>query len=196
MKNTYLSTEEHPYHRHCDEDLVSLLLLSDKKAFEVIFRRYAKRLYDYAKRNISLKEDCEELIQEVFESLWQRRKNLSHVTVLDAYLFRMVKYKVIRYFRNSQMRKNYAEHFTLFEAVYDTVPEAEHDSATISSLIEKSISKLPERCQFALKLRLHENLSNNDIAKRMNITKKTVEAYMYKAFDHLRKNRHDLVRTN
>ena len=93
------------------------------------------------------------------------------------------------------MRKKYAEHYTLFEAVYDTIPEYPNE-VSMTAHIERSISRLPLRCQTAFKLRLHENLSNGDIAKRMNITKKTVEVYMLKAFDHLRKNRDKVFRTS
>lgn len=168
-----------------DVALVALLTAGDKKAFEAIYRKYASDLYRYARKNIPLKEDCEEIIQDIFESLWVRYETLQ-VKTLRSYLFNMVRYKVIRYCQHKTVRKKYADHYRLFEAVYDNVNEAERDTTSTYAMIEKSISKLPERCQVAVKLRLDENLSNGDIAKRMNITKKTVEMYMFKAFSHLR----------
>ncbi len=98
----------------------------------------------------------------------------------------MVRYKVIRYFRHNMVKRKYAEHYKLFEAIYENVAEPGRDHSVINSLIQREILKLPERCQVAITLRLTENLSNGDIAKRMNITKKTVEMYMFKAFSHLR----------
>jgi len=179
---------------HTDQELIASLGRGDRKAFETIYRRYAGDLYKYARRNISLKEDCEEIIQDIFESLWKRRDELGHVKALNAYLYRMVKYKVVRYFQNSLMRNRYADHYALFEMVHDCIPEHDDDPEVKRRMIDKGISKLPERCQTVLKLRLYENLSNSEIAIRMDITKKTVEGYMYRAFDHLRKHHPELVK--
>ena len=178
-----------------DVELVALLNRGDQKAFEAIYRKYARDLYRYARKNIAIKEDCEEIIQEIFESLWARRESLHHVTVLNAYLFRMVKYKVIRYFQHNKVKKKYAEHYTLFEAVYDTIREEEREPLAIQSMIESSLSQLPERCQLAVKLRLTENLSNGDIARRMNIKKSTVENYMVTALGHLRASYQNLIKS-
>src|SRR5688500_750963 len=98
-----------------EQNLVALLIGGDEKAFEIIYRRYANRLYGYVRRSIAVKEDCEEIVQDVFESLWKRHQELSHVTILDAYLFKMVKYKIIRYFQHSSVKRKYAEHYRLFE---------------------------------------------------------------------------------
>jgi RNA polymerase sigma-70 factor (ECF subfamily) len=174
------------YQNHSDTELIALLTEGDRGAFEVIYRKYASDLYRYARKNISVKEDCEEIIQDVFESLWTRHDELSHVTVLSAYLFRMVKYKVIRYFQHSAVKKRYAEHYLLFEAIYESSSLEEKDGSRVLSLIDKGLADLPERCRMAVKLRLTEDLSNGDIAKRMNIQKSTVENYMVTAFNHLR----------
>lgn len=61
---------------HTDAELVSLLRNGDKAAFEAIYRRYAADLYRYARKNVSVPEDCEEIVQDVFESLWIRHENL------------------------------------------------------------------------------------------------------------------------
>lgn len=183
-----------PYHDHNDPELLALLIQGDDKAFEAIYRRYVSLLYRYARRNVPINEDCEEIIQEIFESLWKRHEDLHHVTALDAYLFRMVKYKVIRYFRHSQVKKKYAEHYSLFEAVYNATAEGERDPSALQSMLDRSLAELPERCQQAVKLRLAENLSNSDIATRMNIKKSTVENYMVTAVSHLRASFKDLLK--
>jgi len=171
---------------HSDAELMTLLVTGVRSALQLLYRRHASALYRYARKNISTKEDSEEIIQDVFESLWTRREQLGHVTVPQAYLYQMVKYKVIRYFQHHAVKKKYEEHYTLFEGIYENTQEDERDSSTIQAMIEKSMSKLPERCQLAVRLRLTENLSNSDIARRMNIKKSTVENYMVAALSHLR----------
>lgn len=175
-----------PRGNHTDADLVRDLNHGDEGAFAEIYRRYVRDLFNYARRNIPAKEDCEEIIQEIFESLWSRRSSLRIDTSLRGYLLGMVRYKIVSYFRKSTLKKKYAEHFLLFEAVYEQ-PEGEAmEHVTIPSGLDKLISKLPDRCQQAVKLRLSENLSNHEIAKRMNIATRTVETYMFRAFNYIR----------
>lgn len=180
----------HVHHEFSDSELVTLLSKGDTSAFESIYRRHAADLFRFVRKNISAKEDCEEIIQEIFESLWVRRESIRIETSIRFYLFGMVRYKIIHYFKSSSkvntFKQKYAEHYLLFEAAYDNLNGEPFDSSAIESLIDRSIAELPERCQVALKLRLHENLSNTDIAKRMNVKKTTVEMYMFRAINHLR----------
>jgi RNA polymerase sigma-70 factor (family 1) len=176
-----------------DVALVLRLREGDTGAFEMIYCQYASDLFAYARKNIQAKEDCEEIIQDVFESLWSRRGDL-HVTSLRHYLFSMVRYKLIRHFHSKRLKRRYAEHFLLFESVYDNAGENERDPETLRLRIEETIAALPERCQVAMRLRFHENLSNTEIAQRMNITKRAVEKHMYKAFEYFRNNNIRLVK--
>ncbi|AYB32025.1 sigma-70 family RNA polymerase sigma factor [Chryseolinea soli] len=171
---------------HTDMELLTLFINGHEQAFNTIYRRYAGKLYTYARKSISVKEDCEEIVQDIFESIWNRREKLTHLTALEAYLFGMVKYKVIRYFHHSLVKRKYEEHYKFFEAVYDSMDDVEKEPSIIQNIIDNGLSELPERCQQAIKLRLIENLSNADIAKRMNIKKTAVENYMVTALNHLR----------
>ncbi len=175
----------HQYQNHTDEELVALLSSGDQSAFEAIYRRYATDLYRYVRKNISTKEDCEEMIQDVFESLWVRHDHLK-IESLSHYLFNSVRYMVLRYFHHKGVKKRYIEHYKLFAALYDSADQEERDHQTLQGMLIKCLAGLPDRCQMAIKLRITENLPNGEIARRMNITKKTVELYMSKALHHLR----------
>lgn len=175
-----------PLLRDTDAELVRALHHGDKNAFEIIYRSHAGILYSYARKNIHVKEDCEEIIQEIFESLWARRESLRIQAPLRAYLLGMVRYKIIHYFRKKAVIRKYTEHFTLFDAVYSRLEGREINPGTIQSAVDKLVSELPRRCQQAVKLRLSENLSNTEIAQRMNIGTRTVETYMLSAFQYFR----------
>jgi RNA polymerase sigma-70 factor (ECF subfamily) len=171
---------------HTDADLVTALNDSDKKAFEIIYRNHVGVLFGYARKNIQVKEDCEEIVQEIFESLWARREILRIQAPLRAYLLGMVRYKIIHYFKKKAVIRKYTEHFTLFDAVYSQLEGKDINPETIESTVDKLVSQLPRRCQQAVKLRLSENLSNAEIARRMNIGTRTVETYMLSAFQYFR----------
>jgi RNA polymerase sigma-70 factor (family 1) len=170
---------------HTDNQLLQQLATGSHTAFETIYRRYASQLYGYARKNLQHKEDCEELIQEVFESLWLRRENLN-IRDLRHYLFNSVRYIIIRHFYNKGVKKRYLEHYRIFAEWFETANDHDHEPQSISEKLIASLSGLPARCRQAMQLRILENLSNSEIAQRMNISKRTVELYMSKALIHLR----------
>jgi len=170
---------------HSDAELITLLNRGDKKAFEIIYNTYAPELYSYARHIITRKEDCEEMIQEVFERLWSLRKSIQPKP-LRPYLYTSVRNKLTDYFRHNAIKKRYAEHYLFFETIYDSIDE-EHTAENIQRAIEQGIRQLPERAQVAIRLRLNENLSNAEIAQRMNITHRTVDNYMTSVYNHFRK---------
>lgn len=153
----------------------------DPKAFEVIYNRYVEELYRHARRVIPCKEDCEEIIQTVFESLWRSRQK-SDIRSLRAYLYKAVGFKVADYLKQKAIHQRYVDHFRIFEAVYDNTADTEQ----VSDLIEGGLKSLPKRLQSIVRLKLTENLSNDEIAKRTSLTHTTVNTYMHQAYDHFR----------
>ena len=176
-----------------DAGLVARLSQADPLAFEEIYRQYSKDLYRFARKNIQSTEDCEEIIQDIFESLWRRRESLNVIS-LRHYLYNAVRYKVIRYFQHQSVKRRFSSHYTFFEELYDSIHEGADANEDVIALLEEKMAPLPERCRIAFGLRLHENLSNGEIAERMNISKKTVEVYMFKAFQYFRGSYHEIFR--
>ncbi len=182
---------------YSDEELIALLNQGDKKAFEIIYNRYAPDLYRYARNLIITKEDCEEILQVVFEHLWTTHKALQ-VTALRAYLYKSVRYKIIDYYRQNTVRRKYNEHFLLFEIFYDSIadPEGEQETDNLQRAIEDEIKKMPGRVQMAINLRLTENLSNTEIAARMNVSNKTIENYMHLVYSQFRESYRPSTKAN
>jgi RNA polymerase sigma-70 factor (family 1) len=171
-----------------DSQMVALIKQGDSKAFASIYKKYAKTLFTYVQKNINNKEEAEEIIQDIFVLLWERRDRLN-ISTLGAYLFSSVRYKIIRYFQHSKVKRKYEKDFKAFEIAYDLLNEPEtKDSEALRELILNSVTVLPQRLQTVIKLRLIESLSNSEIAQRMNISKKSVELYISKAYTHLRTN--------
>ncbi|HRE67746.1 MAG TPA: sigma-70 family RNA polymerase sigma factor [Cyclobacteriaceae bacterium] len=176
---------------YTDDELVVLLNEGDQKAFEIIYYRYSPELYQWIRTLVMSKQDCEEILQNVFERLWRNHKTVHIHVKLRSYLSTKVKFAMLDYFQERTRHKAYNEHFDVFEMVYDVVvaPEAEqvYNVAHTMELIESEIAKMPERVQMAFRLRLKENLSNVEIASRMAVSNKTVENYMHTVYAHFRK---------
>lgn len=173
--------------RQCTEkQLVERLVRGDRHAFEVIYEAYASCLISYSRRSIPVKEDCEGIVQEIFEWLWAKRDTLHRLNSLRAYLFKMARYKIIDHIRRCRVRKRYEEHYLSFVGKYSTIPDPSNDLSEIHLLIERTVSALPARCQKAFRLRFDDELPYKDIALRMKISTKTVEKHITAALRHLR----------
>ena len=93
---------------YSDEALLKLLRQDGLEAFEEIYRRYWKRLYSMSYKRVQSREISEELVQDIFTSLWVGKDKTS-IENLSAYLFSAVKYKVINHLAKELSRKSYAE---------------------------------------------------------------------------------------
>src|SRR6187551_1389727 len=93
---------------YSDEGLLKLLRQQELGAFEEIYLRYWKKLYSAAYKRVQLREVSEELVQDIFTSLWANREILN-VETLSAYLFSAIKYKVINHLEKEMSRRMYYE---------------------------------------------------------------------------------------
>lgn len=174
-----------------DNFLISLIKEGNQSAFETIYRTHVADLISFARKNVG-SEAAEEIVQDVFVSLWMRRAELE-VTSFRAYLFSSVRYRLIRHVKHEKVKRKYEDHYRLFEAAYENTPEPQRNPQVLRQKINALTTQLPERCREALHLRLSENLSNTEIAQRMHISKRTVETYISQAFDLLRQFPKDLL---
>jgi len=174
------------YTNHTDHDLLHLLIQGSEEAFEQIYRRYGESLNRFAYTRTGMKEESEEIVQEVFVTLWQKRHHLRRVTSLNGYLFRAIQNRIISYYRSAKVRQEYANNFALFAITNEDSVHHEVEHAELQAILSNGLKDLPERCQEAFKLsRLHD-MPIPEIARRMQISSRTVENYITQALKHLR----------
>jgi RNA polymerase sigma factor (sigma-70 family) len=174
---------------HTDEELVLRLQEGDRDAFAIIYQRYFLMLFRYLEKNLDRREDCEEIVQDTFVALL-RREHGEPIRSLREYLFSSVRFGMLRFFEKEKLKKRYEDHFLLFAETYDS--QLERDELLIDR-ISRLISPLPERSQLALMLRLSDNLSNDEIAAKMKISKRTVEWHIFKAMSFLRRHKTTVI---
>jgi RNA polymerase sigma-70 factor (ECF subfamily) len=179
IKNKYNSFDE--------AALIASLQQGNISAFEAIYNEYWPRLYGYVFNRLKNKEVSEEIIQEVFFSLWSKHATIDFTHSLSAYLFTAVKYQIFNYIKSDQVRKAYASSFSLHrEKLADNSNEENIAATDLKDAVEKEISRLPEKCQQVFRMSRLEHLSVRDIASTLNISHKTVENHLTKALRQLR----------
>jgi len=175
------------YNSFDEAALTASLKEGDINAFETIYNEYWPRLYGYVFNRLKNKEIAEEIIQEVFYSLWMKHATIDFTSSLSSYLFTAVKYQIFNYIKSDQVRKTYASHFSLQTAkLTDNSNEENIAASDLRDAVEKEISRLPEKCQQVFRMSRMQHLSVRDIASTLNISHKTVENHLTKALRQLR----------
>lgn len=163
-----------------------MLSHGDRTAFDLIYNQYADDLYRYAFGRLESQEDSEDLIQNIFISLWERREHARNITALRYYLYCSVRYKIITQRKYVHQLKVQKKDFSEQVNALDNSTLEQQDYKDTQHRIERTIATLPERVQMAFRLSREENLSNAEIAVRMNISQHTVENYITEVLKSLR----------
>ena len=181
------------YRLLADEMLVKLLRAGDEEALREIYTRYWKPCYLHALRKIRSKEAAEELVQNLFVGLWERKLE-TPVVHLEAFLFSALKYQVISYIRKSIVRERHL-HVTRQQ---DADPRATEAETTLllhelSEAIEAAIVQLPEKTRVIFRLSRFEHRSNKEISRSMEISEKAVEYHITQSLKLLRVHLKDFI---
>ncbi|TWF39924.1 RNA polymerase sigma-70 factor (ECF subfamily) [Chitinophaga polysaccharea] len=171
------------YQQQTDADLMLSLQQDDGHAFTEIYNRYWKKLLAIAYIHCRDKAVAEEIVQEVFISLWNRRQELS-VDKVNAYLATAVRLSVFKQYARQQRREQ------IIAATADPVISGWDEEKIYTRFLQQQINGivevLPEKCRLVFKLSRVEGLSIPEVAQRMGIAEKTAEAHLTKALKVLK----------
>ena len=174
-------------HNHEDLMLVNLLKQNNELAFQKIYNSYWDKLFAYTYNRLHIRETSEEVVQDVFFSLWAKRESIMITSSLSAYLYGATKHRLLNELRSVKVRKAYASDYASFiNNLYDNSNVEQQDLNDLEHSIEARISELPKQCQAVFRLSRQEHIPNQSIAERLNISTKTVENYLTQALKYIR----------
>ncbi len=158
----------------------------NKKTLETMFHRYYEPLCRYAFSILKQQETAEEVVQELFVHLWEKRCDTSITSDVRAYLYRSVYHASLNSIKSKARRPAMIDIDTSPESKSFDMPGNILAGNELEKQIENAINKLPEKCALVFKLSRFEQLSYKEIADKMQISLKTVENHMGKALQHMR----------
>lgn len=175
-----------------DEELLILLKGDDAAAFTAIYNRYWKKLFVVASHRLQRLEEAEEVVQDIFTSLWKRRRSLTITSDLAKYLAVSVKYRVIKTLDKHYNNQRYIESLLRNEPV-DNSTEEKLSLDELRCELANYVKELPERCQLVFRMSREKGLSHKQIAETLQISEKTVESHLGKALKTLRLKLHNFM---
>lgn len=176
-----------------DAELAALLRDNDEEAFTEIYNRYWKRLLTVAVNKTGSLEEAEEIVQDIFVSLWERRGRLELTTSLENYLAVSVKYRVIKAFAKKGREQKYLRHGLETADLADGATQEWLDFEELRAQLSTLVSRLPRKCRLVYRLSREAGYSQKQVAKEMGISEKTVEAHLGKALKLIRSGLHHFL---
>jgi RNA polymerase sigma-70 factor (family 1) len=170
-----------------DELLVRLLRISDSQAFEAIYLRHWNKVFRLALSKVRHSETAEDITQQVFVSLWERRME-SEISSLEAYLATAVKYRCISHYESRYFRTTISG-LDSAEARADSATEDSLFHGDLTRAVDKALARLPAKTREVFQLRKLHDYSVREIAGRLGISEKAVE---YHITQSLKVMRHEL----
>jgi RNA polymerase sigma-70 factor (ECF subfamily) len=176
------------YHTLTDLQLIDLLKKGDEHAFAEIYSRYAEQLAGFASSKLFSLEDAKDIIHDLFVKLWMDRIQLQVNSNLKAYLFTLVRYRIVDKIRKNITREEYAIMVKALSTVHETTVEQQIAAKELQVNIERSLEELSPRVREIYLLSREENRSIPDIAKQLQLSEQTVKNQLTFALKHLRQS--------
>lgn len=168
-----------------DEQLVDFLKSDDKAAFEEIYNRYWYKLLGVAYHETGTREEAEELVQDLFERVWHKRRE-SIIRHLSAYLVVSIKHLAINYVKSQITQRKFQEYLVFNEIKQSYATDESVQFADLSKAVDEAMKKLPEKSVEIFKMSRFENQSVKAIAQQLNLSEKAVEYHITKSLKVLK----------
>lgn len=168
-----------------NNDLLQRLKKDDKSALKVIFQEHYSVVYRAIYRIVSDLGIAEDLSQDVFMRLWEKRHKIDIQGVLGAYIRRMAVNEALGYLRKN--KKYRIEEVADYHSPLTISGEDTYLDNELQTEVNKAIETLPPRCKAVFMLSRFEELSYKEISQKLDISPKTVENQISKALKTLRK---------
>jgi RNA polymerase sigma-70 factor (family 1) len=170
-----------------ENSLLGRVADGDQQAFRQVFDSYWPKVYQKAYYLLKSAELSQDLSQEVFVKIWEKREHLRNVERFDAYLFMTLRNLFI-----DALRKKVTEEVDIDNVDEGKLPADDADGAKkmeyreLEELIHHAIDDLPGQMQTVFRLSRFEGLTHRQIALEMNISKVTSQNYLVRALTHIR----------
>ncbi len=163
----------------------------DEEAFEALFRAYVEPLCAYAYSYVESEPAAQEIVQDLFARLWERRDSLEVPRCVHAYLYGAMRNRAINYVRNRRVEATFLQRALRIVQARATAPrpvppDEDLNAQALAEAVERAVAELPPRCREVFTLTRDQHLSYAEVAGVLHISPKTVEIHMGRALALLR----------
>jgi len=174
------------YNSYSDDELTILLQQGDLNAFTAIHSRYYGILYNHAYKRLADREEVKDLLQELFTSIWNTKKDINFNVNLQAYLYTAVRNRILNVYKHQKVKSNYAASFESFMVNHEPTPDERLRLKELIALVDLEVKSLPAKMRLIFEMSRNAHLSHNEIAEQLNISPLTVKKQVNNSLKVLR----------
>lgn len=174
------------YKTYSDVELLALCKAGDETGFSEIYDRYWAVLYRHAYKLLKEKPTAQDVVQEVFVTLWDKIPNLELQSSLSSYLYTTVRNKILNVIQKEKIHERYITSFGHFIERSETVTDHRIREQMLRERIEREVAHLPTKMRHVFELSRTQHLSYKEIAQELNLSDKTVKKQVSNAIKILR----------
>lgn len=167
-----------------DIQYVNELVVGDHKAYKSLFMKYFPKVKYFIAHLIKSDAIAEELAQDVFMKIWERRSQLTELRSFNSYIYRMAKNISLNYLERKYLEDLY---LAKFEGETEFTIEEDFYAQEVALLEQLTVDAMPPRRKAIYEMSRRKGLSNGEIADELGITKKTVENHLNLALKEIKK---------
>lgn len=176
------------YTKLSDDQLIAFLKKDDQQAFTEIYNRYAESLAGFAASKLYNLDDARDILHDMFVKLWEGRDQLNVTSTLQSYLFAVIRHRIIDKIRKNITREEYAAMRQSLADGYEPGVEQQIAEKELKQQIQQALNELPPRVKEIYQLSREHNLTNKEIAEKLDLSEQTVKNQLSAALKHLRQS--------
>jgi RNA polymerase sigma-70 factor (ECF subfamily) len=171
-----------------DRNILKKIKQGDTRAFEKLYKEYHLIVYNYIRSFVRDSFEAENILQDVFISVWETRHKINEYMVIGSLLYRIARNKALNALRKEVNKKTYLEYLSFISSNADSSTELKIDFEELEFFIRKFIMKLPDRRREIFLYSFDKGLSYKEIALKLSISENTVDTQIRNALEYLREN--------
>lgn len=176
-----------------DRHFMENLRNGDAPCFSLLFNHYYSGLVVYAHQFLGSRENAEDIVHDVFMSLWEKREIINAEFYLKGYLFTSVRNRCLNYIEHSHIQTEYQKQVLQRGDIGGSLTWEYFVESELSELIERALDKLPPQRKKVFLMNRFENKTAAQIAAELNLSPRTVEKHIQMALQSLRTNLKDYL---
>jgi RNA polymerase sigma-70 factor (ECF subfamily) len=166
--------------------LINGIKTRNKIIFDFVFHYYYSGLCAYAERFVNDDSLAEDIVQDLFVTLWLKSKTIQINTSLKNYLFTAVKNRSLDHLKKEKTKEKGKQYISYTKKPAENLSVYWFAESELKELIDKCLESLPPRCREIIVMSRFEGLKNQEIADKLGISKRTVELQISNALKQLR----------
>ena len=171
-----------------NKEFIDRIKKGNKIAFKKLHEEFAPRIYQFSLTFLKNENQSEELVQDVFVKIWENRNKLDAGKNLQSYIYKIAVNQIYQLIRKRNIENAYLDYLKNNFRIDENLTWNKVVLDDMLENLEIVIQKLPEQQRKIFHLSRDKGLSNDEIARKLNLSKRTVENHLYRAIHYLKEH--------